>query len=144
MVSIDGVPTKGGPIPVMGVRAGSKGENKLMELSYDKEKNWQVLCGDETLKLDSSTLGAEKTQHVVILVRNGTRGSAYVDGKRVGGDASCALGSTDLKEISHFYIGGDGRQDTETRRCVFDRDERPAVQPPVGCQGEWRHQRKRD
>ncbi|EKF26453.1 trans-sialidase, putative, partial [Trypanosoma cruzi marinkellei] len=108
MVSIDGVPTKGGPIPVMGVRAGSEGENKLMELSHNKEKNWQVLCGDETLKLDSSTLGAEKTQHVVILVRNGNQGSAYVDGQRVGEDPRCALGNTESKMVSHFYIGGDG------------------------------------
>ncbi|EKF28807.1 trans-sialidase, putative [Trypanosoma cruzi marinkellei] len=59
MVSIEGVP-KEGSIPVMGVRAGSKGENKLMELSYDNEKNWQVLCGGQTLKLDSSTLGQRK------------------------------------------------------------------------------------
>ncbi|KAF5217390.1 Mucin-associated surface protein (MASP) [Trypanosoma cruzi] len=105
-VSIDGEP-KEGPIPVMGVRAGSNGENKLMELSYNKEKKWQVLCGGKTIKEHGSTLGTEKTQHVVILLLNGNHGSAYVDGQRVGGDTPCALGNTDSKEISHFYIGGD-------------------------------------
>ncbi|EKF26007.1 trans-sialidase, putative, partial [Trypanosoma cruzi marinkellei] len=107
-VSIDGVPREGGPIPVMGVRAGSKGESKLMELSYNKEKKWELLCSDETSKELSSTLGADKTQHVVMLVRNGNQGSAYVDGQRVGGNPRCALGNTELNEISHFYIGGDG------------------------------------
>ncbi|KAF8292197.1 putative trans-sialidase, Group V [Trypanosoma cruzi] len=105
-VSIDGEP-KEGPIPVMGVRAGSNGENKLMELSYNKEKKWQLLCDGKTIKEHGSTLGTEKTQHVVILLLNGNHGSAYVDGQRVGGDTPCALGSTDSKEISHFYIGGD-------------------------------------
>ncbi|EAN90850.1 putative trans-sialidase, Group V [Trypanosoma cruzi] len=105
-VSIDGEP-KEGPIPVMGVRAGSNGENKLMELSYNKEKKWQVLCDGEANEEHSSVLGAEKTQHVVILLLNGNHGSAYVDGQRVGNEP-CTLGNTDSKEISHFYIGGDG------------------------------------
>ncbi|EKF28228.1 trans-sialidase, putative [Trypanosoma cruzi marinkellei] len=92
----------------MGVRAGSKGESKPMGLSYNKEKKWHLVCSDETSKELSSTLGADKTQHVVMLVRNGNQGSAYVDGQRVGGDPRCALGNTELNEISHFYIGGDG------------------------------------
>ncbi|EKF99035.1 trans-sialidase, putative, partial [Trypanosoma cruzi] len=47
-------------------------------------------------------------QHVVILLKNGTQGSVYVDGQRVG-NGECALGSGESKEISHFYIGGDGK-----------------------------------
>ncbi|EKF29286.1 trans-sialidase, putative [Trypanosoma cruzi marinkellei] len=107
-VSIDGVP-KSGSVPLIGAKMNvSEGENKLMELSYDNEKNWQFSCGGQTTEKFSSTLGAEKTQHVVTLVRNGNQGSAYVDGKRVGGDAPCALGNNALQEISNFYIGGDG------------------------------------
>ncbi|EKF98934.1 trans-sialidase, putative, partial [Trypanosoma cruzi] len=80
-----------------------------MELSYDKEKKkWKLLCGEEMPKELSSTWEKETTHHVVILLRNGTQGSAYVDGQCVGGDVPCALGNKDLKEISHFYIGGDG------------------------------------
>ncbi|EKG00949.1 trans-sialidase, putative, partial [Trypanosoma cruzi] len=79
-----------------------------MELSYETGKKWKVLCGKETPKELSST-SEETTHHVVILLRNGTQGSAYVDGQRVGGDAQCQLENTDSKGISHFYIGGDGK-----------------------------------
>ncbi|RNC43334.1 amastigote surface protein 4, partial [Trypanosoma cruzi] len=104
-VSIHNVPE--GTIPLMGVRAGSKGEKKLIELSYDSEKKWQVLCGDGDPKELGSILGTETPQHVVIFLRNGTQSSAYVDGQRVG-NAQCELGSGESNEISHFYIGGDG------------------------------------
>ncbi|EKG00538.1 trans-sialidase, putative, partial [Trypanosoma cruzi] len=50
----------------------------------------------------------ETTHHVVILLRNGTQGSAYVDGQPVGEDLPCELKSEKDKKISHFYIGGDG------------------------------------
>ncbi|RNF05007.1 trans-sialidase [Trypanosoma cruzi] len=113
-VSIHNVPE--GNIPLMGVRAGSKGETKLMELSYDSEKKWQVLCGDGDPKELGSIGGTDTTQHVVILLRNGTQGTAYVDGQQVG-DAECELGNGESKEISHFYIGGDGdsADDKESR-----------------------------
>ncbi|PBJ71390.1 trans-sialidase [Trypanosoma cruzi cruzi] len=106
-VSIDGAPKEGSPISLLGVHL--EGKDKLMELSYDKEKKkWKLLCGEEMPKELSSTGEKETTHHVVILLRNGTQGSAYVDGQCVGGDVPCALGNKDLKEISHFYIGGDG------------------------------------
>ncbi|EKG00075.1 trans-sialidase, putative [Trypanosoma cruzi] len=79
-----------------------------MELSYDNGKKWVLLCGDETPKEHSSTWEKEKTQHVVLLIRNGNQGTAYVDGQRVGGDEQCELKTKASKEISHFYIGGDG------------------------------------
>ncbi|RNC37815.1 trans-sialidase, partial [Trypanosoma cruzi] len=109
-VSIDGEP-KEGNIPLLGVRLDGEGEKKLMELSYDREKKWILLCGGETHKKHSSTWDPEtkKKDHVVILLRNGNQSSAYVDGKRVGEDVPCALGNTDSKVISHFYIGGDGK-----------------------------------
>ncbi|EKF31139.1 trans-sialidase, putative, partial [Trypanosoma cruzi marinkellei] len=45
-VSIDGVPTQEGSIPLMGVRAGSEGGTKLMELSHNKENKWHLVCGN--------------------------------------------------------------------------------------------------
>ncbi|KAF8282106.1 putative trans-sialidase, Group VI [Trypanosoma cruzi] len=106
-VSIDGVPTEGN-IPLLGVKmAGDEKEKKLMELSYDSEEKWQLLCGGKTLEKLSSTLGEKRTDHVVILLRNGSQGAAYVDGQPVGGDAQCQLENTEPKGISHFYIGGD-------------------------------------
>ncbi|EKF28325.1 trans-sialidase, putative, partial [Trypanosoma cruzi marinkellei] len=91
----------------MGVRAG-KDEHKLMELSYNKEKKWQLLCGDVTYSDGHSSNWATDTKrHVVILLRNGSQGFAYFDGQRVG-NQPCTLDTTDLKRISHFYIGGYG------------------------------------
>ncbi|KAF5216253.1 putative trans-sialidase [Trypanosoma cruzi] len=106
-VSVHGEPKEDNSIPLLGAKMTGAGNSVFLGLSYGKEKKWQLLSGDETPKEHSSTLGTEKTQHVVILLRNGTQGSAYVDGKRVG-SASWNLDNTDSKEISHFYIGGDG------------------------------------
>ncbi|KAF8279900.1 putative trans-sialidase, Group VI [Trypanosoma cruzi] len=104
-VSIDKVP-KEGNIPLMGVKIND-GKTVLLGLSYDCEKKWKLSCGGGTDTEDQSvTLATETTHHVVILLRNGTQGSAYVDGQRVGGDVPCELKVTE--EISHFYIGGDG------------------------------------
>ncbi|KAF5215575.1 hypothetical protein ECC02_011724 [Trypanosoma cruzi] len=105
-VSIDKAPTSGS-VTLMGARLDGEGEKKNFELSYNKEKKWQVLCSDENPKHQSRDWEAKK-QHVVILLRNGNQGSAYVDGQLVLGDAQCALKYTKDKKISHFYIGGDG------------------------------------
>ncbi|EKF32206.1 trans-sialidase, putative [Trypanosoma cruzi marinkellei] len=107
-VSIHEVPKEEGPIPLMGVRSGSNGENRLMELSYDSEKKWQVLCSDGTTKRLKSTWEKDTTHHVAIVLQNGNQGSVYVNGKRVCGNAQREMGAAQSKEISHFYIGGDG------------------------------------
>ncbi|KAF8278202.1 putative trans-sialidase, Group V [Trypanosoma cruzi] len=110
-VSIHGVPKEGTTIPLMGVRAGSNGneeKTKLMELSYDSGKKWQALCGDGTPKELSSGWEKETQYQVAIVLQNGTQGSVYVDGQRVG-NGECALENKGSKEISHFYIGGDGK-----------------------------------
>ncbi|RNF01652.1 trans-sialidase, partial [Trypanosoma cruzi] len=106
-VSIYKAPEGDNPIPVMGVRAGSKGETKLMELSYNSEKKWELFCSCETTNELSSHWEAGTAQQVAIVLQNGTQGSAYVDGKRVGA-APCELKNAESEEISHFYIGGDG------------------------------------
>ncbi|KAF8277424.1 putative trans-sialidase, Group V [Trypanosoma cruzi] len=111
-VSFDKVPKGNTPIPLMGVRAGSKGEKtKVMELSYGSGKKWHVLCGDGTFKELSSTWETETQYQVAIVLQNGEQGSVYVDGQRVG-NAQLALQDIEgSKEISHFYIGGDGGQE---------------------------------
>ncbi|ESS55529.1 trans-sialidase [Trypanosoma cruzi Dm28c] len=108
-VSIDNVQEEDNSIPLVGVRVGSTGnENSvLLGLSYDSGKKWHVLCGDKNPKELGSIGETDTAQHVVILLRNGTQGTAYVDGQRVG-NGECALGNGGSKEISHFYIGGDG------------------------------------
>ncbi|PBJ70782.1 trans-sialidase [Trypanosoma cruzi cruzi] len=107
-VSIHGAPQEeGSPIPLMGARWEGQEENKVFGLSYDSEKRRIVFCGGGTNTEDHSiTLATETTHQVVLMLRNGTQGSAYVDGQRVGGDVSCALGNKDSEAVSHFYIGG--------------------------------------
>ncbi|PWU99823.1 putative trans-sialidase, Group V [Trypanosoma cruzi] len=108
-VSIHNVQEEDNSIPLMGVRVGSTGnENSvLLGLSYDSGKKWHVLCGDKNPKELGSTWETDTAQHVVILLRNGTQCTVYVDGQRVG-NGECELGNGGSKEISHFYIGGDG------------------------------------
>ncbi|PWV17092.1 putative trans-sialidase, Group V [Trypanosoma cruzi] len=105
-VSIDGEPKEDTPIPLMGVHL--EGKDKLMELSYDSEKKWQVLCSDGKIKKLKITWETRTQYQVAIVLRNGNQGFAYVDGKRVCGDVQRSLDNTDSKGISHFYIGGDG------------------------------------
>ncbi|KAF8301231.1 putative trans-sialidase, Group V, partial [Trypanosoma cruzi] len=107
-VSIDNVPEGNTPISLVGVKMKGAGNSVLLGLSYDSEKKWQVLCCDGKTEELSSTLGTDKTYQVAIVLQNGTQGSVYVDGQLVCGNGECALGNGESKEISHFYIGGDG------------------------------------
>ncbi|EKF98821.1 trans-sialidase, putative, partial [Trypanosoma cruzi] len=107
-VSIDKVPEGDTPIPLMGVQMNDNGNSVLLGLSYNREKKWMLQCGGGTKSEELSSTGEPETKrHVVILLRKGNQGTAYVDGQRVGNE-QCALGSMESQEISHFYIGGDG------------------------------------
>ncbi|PWU88993.1 putative trans-sialidase, Group V [Trypanosoma cruzi] len=106
-VSIHGVP-KSGSVPLMGVRAGSDGVTKLMELSYDSGKKWQALCCDGTTKRLKGTWDPQRQYQVAIVLQSGTQGSVYVDGQRVCESVQSNFENTESKGISHFYIGGDG------------------------------------
>ncbi|EAO00059.1 putative trans-sialidase, Group VI [Trypanosoma cruzi] len=121
-VSIDGEPKGDTPIPLLGAKmAGVENNPVLLGLSYNGGGKWQLLCGDETNKEISSTWKRGTKHQVAIVLRNGTHGSAYVDGVRVGEDAQCQLENTDSEGISHLYIGGDGgiADNTESREGVF-------------------------
>ncbi|EKF30763.1 trans-sialidase, putative [Trypanosoma cruzi marinkellei] len=111
-VSIDGDPKEGSPVHLMGVKINNTDDTEntvLLGLSYNSEKKWLLSCGGEAPKDISSTLKPETTHHVAIVLRNGTQGSAYVNGQPVV-DEKCELKTTGLKDkkVSHFYIGGDG------------------------------------
>ncbi|EKF99582.1 trans-sialidase, putative, partial [Trypanosoma cruzi] len=105
-VSIDGEPTKEGPIQLMGAKMNGDDKTVLLGLSYDSGMKWQVLCGGKQKEVQNRIEEQEKTHQVAIVLQNGNQGSAYVDGQRVG--EPCKLETTNSKEISHFYIGGDG------------------------------------
>ncbi|KAF8288504.1 putative trans-sialidase, Group V [Trypanosoma cruzi] len=105
-VSIHNLPRGDTSIPLMGVRLD--GGKKLMELSYDSQNKWRVLCSDGTTKKLKSTWATETQYQVAIVLQNGIQGTVYVDGQRVCGSAQRGLEATESQEISHFYIGGDG------------------------------------
>ncbi|KAF8300711.1 hypothetical protein TcYC6_0176840 [Trypanosoma cruzi] len=109
-VSIDGEPTKEGPISLMGAKMSDEDKNPvLLGLSYSNdEKRWQVLCGGKPTEVQNRIEGQEKTHQVAIVLQNGTQGSAYVDGRSVLENVQCQLESKEDKKISHFCIGGDG------------------------------------
>ncbi|EKG00381.1 trans-sialidase, putative [Trypanosoma cruzi] len=95
-VSIDGEPKEGDTsIPVVGAKMNDDDKTVLLGLSYNEEKKWILLCGTNTGD-QSVTLATETKQHVVILLRNGSQGSAYVDGQRVGNE-ECELENKDSK-----------------------------------------------
>ncbi|RNC44320.1 trans-sialidase, partial [Trypanosoma cruzi] len=72
--------------PFLGVRLGTEGGSKLMELSYNSEKKWKLFCATETNREHSSTWEPEAAHQVAIVLQNGNQGSVYVDGQRVGGE----------------------------------------------------------
>ncbi|EKG08817.1 trans-sialidase, putative, partial [Trypanosoma cruzi] len=92
----------------MGVKVNDDNNPVLLGLSYDSEKKWIVFCGGGQNKEHSSNWEPGTTHQLAIVLQNGTQASAYVDGKRVGGDEACDLINKKDKKISHFYIGGDG------------------------------------
>ncbi|EKG03807.1 trans-sialidase, putative, partial [Trypanosoma cruzi] len=107
-VSIDKVPTKEGPIPLMGVKMSDAENSVLLGLSYDKEKKWKLLqSGGKTEEL-SGTWETDAKYQVAIVLQNGKQGSIYVNGKLVCKDAQCELKNTDINVVSHLCIGGDG------------------------------------
>ncbi|EKF28792.1 trans-sialidase, putative, partial [Trypanosoma cruzi marinkellei] len=90
----------------MGVNMNGDEKTVLLGLSYNSGGKCKLSCGGGNPKELSSTLKPETTYQVAIVRQNSTQGTAYVDGQRVG--EQCELENTESKEISHFYIGGDG------------------------------------
>ncbi|ESS62008.1 trans-sialidase [Trypanosoma cruzi Dm28c] len=107
-VSVHGEPKGDNSIPLMGAKMNDDVKTVLLGLSYNGGGKWILLCDDGKNKEHSSPWEKKASEHVVILLRNGKQGSAYVDGQCVG-NAQLALQDIEgSKEISHFYIGGDG------------------------------------
>ncbi|ESS55251.1 trans-sialidase [Trypanosoma cruzi Dm28c] len=155
-VSIDGEPKEGdAPIPLMGAKINDGDKTVLLGLSYNnEEKRWEVLCGGGQNKEVSSHWEPGKTHQVAIVLQNGNQGTAYVDGQRVG-DVQCQQEGKEDKEISHFYIGGDGSNTegqggvsvTVTNVLLYNRplDDNEitalnAIKPPITPPKETREQ----
>ncbi|RNE98741.1 putative trans-sialidase, partial [Trypanosoma cruzi] len=105
-VSIDGVPKGDTTIPLIGAKMDDD-KTVLLGLSYNSQNKWQVLSSGTVTEGQSSDWDPETQYQVAIVLQNEKQGSAYVDGELVG-SAQCERENTKVKEISHFYIGGDG------------------------------------
>ncbi|KAF5215812.1 hypothetical protein ECC02_011459 [Trypanosoma cruzi] len=115
-VSIHKVPEEGSPIPLIGVGINDAENPVLLGLSYNKEKKWRRMCsGEPNFKEHSNSWEPDTTYQVAIVLQNGSQGSVYVDGERVG-SVQCELKKAELKKVSHFSIGGDGRSADKTGR----------------------------
>ncbi|EKF28089.1 trans-sialidase, putative [Trypanosoma cruzi marinkellei] len=83
----------------MGVKMNDSKSPVLLGLSYKGGGKWILLCnGTKANGEHSSTLHSETdtTQYqVAIVLQNGTQGSLYVDGKRVG--EQCELENKKIK-----------------------------------------------
>ncbi|EKF27236.1 trans-sialidase, putative, partial [Trypanosoma cruzi marinkellei] len=79
----------------------------LLGLSYKSGNKLELLPSGGTTTEHSVAWEPGTTHQVAIVLQNGTQGSVYVDGERVGG-SPFDLKDKDSKEISHFFIGGDG------------------------------------
>ncbi|PWV03393.1 putative trans-sialidase [Trypanosoma cruzi] len=106
-VSVHVAPEGNTPIPLMGAKMDDDDKTVLLGLSYNSQNKWQVLSSGTVTEGQSSDWDPETQYQVAIVLQNGNQGSAYVDGKLVG-SAQCECENTKDKEISHFYIGGDG------------------------------------
>ncbi|EKF30731.1 trans-sialidase, putative, partial [Trypanosoma cruzi marinkellei] len=108
-VSIDGEPKEENPIPLIGVKMNDGNKNTvLLGLLYKNGNKLEFLHGGESANKEHSvSWGQDTTHQVAIVLQNGTQGSVYVDGQRVGGSPS-DLKDKGSKEISHFFIGADG------------------------------------
>ncbi|KAF8277357.1 putative trans-sialidase, Group V [Trypanosoma cruzi] len=105
-VSIDGVPKGDTTIPLIGAKMDDD-KTVLLGLSYNSQNKWQVLSSGTVTEGQSSDWDPETQYQVAIVLQNVKQGSVYVDGELVG-SAQCECENTKDKEISHFYIGGDG------------------------------------
>ncbi|EKF26293.1 trans-sialidase, putative, partial [Trypanosoma cruzi marinkellei] len=98
---------KSGSIPLMGARLDGEDKSKFMELSYNSEKKWRVLCGGRTTEEHSRTWEPETTYQVAIVLQNGTQGFVYVDGKRVCGSVQRKIGNYGFeKDITLLHWRG--------------------------------------
>ncbi|ESS62910.1 trans-sialidase [Trypanosoma cruzi Dm28c] len=101
------VAPEGDAIPLMGAKMDDDDKTVLLGLSYNSQNRWQVLSSGTVTEGQSSDWDPETQYQVAIVLQNEKQGSAYVDGELVG-SAQCECENTKDKEISHFYIGGDG------------------------------------
>ncbi|EKG01170.1 trans-sialidase, putative, partial [Trypanosoma cruzi] len=112
-VSIHEVPKEGNsPVPLIGVRMNDTSSTVLFGLSYTHEKKWLAISENSGNAEDSDVWEPNKTYQVVLRM-NGDESTVFVDRgeihkKRHNGNLF------NSHRISHFYIGGDSKDQSAT------------------------------
>ncbi|EKG06777.1 trans-sialidase, putative, partial [Trypanosoma cruzi] len=120
-VSIHEVPQAGSTIPLIGVKMNDTSSTVLFGLSYTHEKEWLAITEDAVDAEDID--GAEDVGDIVKWEPNRTyqvalqmdseEWSVFVEGKEINyTEYNTSL--FDTHRISHFYIGGDSKNQSAT------------------------------
>ncbi|KAF8277311.1 putative trans-sialidase, Group VIII [Trypanosoma cruzi] len=112
-VSIHEVPKEdSSPIPLIGVRMNDTSSTVLFGLSYTHEKKWQVIPENSGNVEDFDDWEPNETYQVVLQM-NSNSWAVFVDKKEIHNTKYNAR-LFDSHRISHFYIGGDSKNQSAT------------------------------
>ncbi|KAF8289459.1 putative trans-sialidase, Group VIII [Trypanosoma cruzi] len=111
-VSIHEVPQSGSPIPLMGVRMNDTSSTVLFGLSYTHEKKWLAIPGNSATAKRVYVWEPNRTYQVVLRM-DSDEWSVFVDGKEIR-QKSYNTNLFNSHRISHFYIGGDSKNQSAT------------------------------
>ncbi|ESS55925.1 complement regulatory protein [Trypanosoma cruzi Dm28c] len=115
-VSIHEVPQAGSTIPLMGVRMNDTSSTVLFGLSYTHDKKWLAIAedaGDPEEVDDIFKWEPNRTYQVALRMDGDDEWTVFVDGKEIHQKSY----NEDLfhsHRISHFYIGGDSKNQSAT------------------------------
>ncbi|RNC55357.1 sialidase-like protein, partial [Trypanosoma cruzi] len=115
-VSIHEVPKEGSrPIPLIGVRMNDTKSTVLFGLSYTHEKKWLAIPGNRATskRVDNIVKWEPNETYQVVLQMDYEEWTAIVDKKKIH-NKRYKKSLFNSHRISHFYIGGDSKDESAT------------------------------
>ncbi|KAF5217906.1 hypothetical protein ECC02_009196 [Trypanosoma cruzi] len=115
-VSIHEVPQEdSSPIPLIGVRMNDTSSTVLFGLSYTHEKMWLAIPGNRATskRVDDIVKWEPNKTYQVVLRMDSDEWTVIVDKKEIH-NAEYDKNLFDSHRISHFYIGGDSKDESAT------------------------------
>ncbi|EKF27692.1 trans-sialidase, putative [Trypanosoma cruzi marinkellei] len=109
---------------LLGASLGDGSGKKIIGLSYSPDSKWETVFDGKTTPQDS-TWEPEKEYQVALMLKDGKKGSVYVNGVAVGSSETIPTPEERGDVISHFYIGdeegGSGSSVTVTNVFLYNR-----------------------
>ncbi|EKF29519.1 trans-sialidase, putative [Trypanosoma cruzi marinkellei] len=107
-VSIDEVPKDDTPVPLLGMKMNDDGNTVLFGLSYTHDKKWSPVFDSNKAADSPNKEWKPNTTYQVALVLDFDAAYVFVDGEEIiARQINDKLFNS--HRISHFYIGGDGK-----------------------------------